>query len=307
MADRVPLPPISGLLSGFVSVDVFAGYFSTAQTLTAFQPAVIVAPSGGSVSVDLRTATGGGGLGLSATIPDGAKVPATPVSGSIAIAADSSLYIRVTAESGSALTLYGNYEIESGILAATALTTLARVKAYKGITAAASDAIINTLISGVSVKMQEWMRAAIIQQLIVAEIHDAGGLSDILILDEPPVITPPAVVLRLNGTVVDATTYETDNAAAELIQVTSGVGTVWTAGRRAYSVDYTSGYTAVPEDLAVWATKQVVHEFLQTGSAGRLSLRGEIIDEAGSGQYMIGEWVPGIEHVMEPYKNHRYF
>lgn len=61
MADRVPPPTVAGLLTGFVAVDLFAGYFPAAATLTAFQPAVTDAPSGGTVAVDLRTATGGGG------------------------------------------------------------------------------------------------------------------------------------------------------------------------------------------------------------------------------------------------------
>ena len=103
MADRVPLPTIPGLFSGFVGVDLFAGFFTTAQTLTEFQPAVTDAPSGGSISVDLRTATGGGGSGLSAVIPDGQKIPAAPVTGSISIAAGTTMWLRFTAESGQAM------------------------------------------------------------------------------------------------------------------------------------------------------------------------------------------------------------
>ena len=114
------------------------------------------------------------------------------------------------------------------------------------------------------------------------------------------------MVIRYNDTVVSSSTYEVDDAAGEVIQVQSGVGTSWAAGRRAYEADYWSGYEQVPEDLAAIATKQVVHEYLQTQPGeNRLSLRSAVIDEGGNGQYMIGAWVPGAERVMGFYRNLR--
>ena len=79
------------------------------------------------------------------------------------------------------------------------------------------------------------------------------------------------------------------------------------AGRRSYEVDYTAGYATVPNDLATWAAMQSAHEFLKTKEGeNRLSLRGEIIDEGGSGQYMIGPWVPGIVEMMMTYRDRRF-
>ncbi len=306
MADRVSLPPIPGLLSSYVDVDLFAGYFSLAQTLTEFQPAVVSAPSGGSVSVDLRTAIDGGGVGLSAVIPDGATTPATPVTGSVAVPAATTMRLRITAQSGSAMNFYGNYYVDAAAGVASALTTLARVKAFKGITATTNDVLINQLIQGVSVAMQSDMRRSILTVAITSEKHDASGDSDIMILDQYPVIVPPSVVIRYNDTVVTSSTYDVDEESGEVIQVQSGVGTPWAAGRRAYEADYWSGYEQVPEDLAAIATKQVVHEYLQTQPGeNRLSLRSAVIDEGGNGQYMIGAWVPGAERVMGFYRNLR--
>ena len=152
------------------------------------------------------------------------------------------------------------------------------------------------------------MRRPIISQLVSAEIHDAGGLSDTIILDQYPVIVPPAVVIRKNGTVVDADTYVVDAIAGELILAVNGAASLWPEGRRAYSIDYTAGYTEVPEDLVLWATKQVVHEFLQTAEGEkRLSLRGSVVESGGSGEYMIGQWVPGALEAMAPYRNVRIF
>lgn len=306
MSDRVPLPSIAGLLTGFVAVDLFAGHFPAAQTLTAFQPAVTDPPSGGTVSVDLRTATGGGGSGLSAVIPDGGRFPATPVTGAISIAAGTTLYLRITAESGAALGFYGSYEVSAATGATAALTTLQRCKDFRGITGSTNDSMLNTLIQGVSTRMQSHMRRSIVSQTIVAEKHDARGDRDEITLEEFPVIAPPAVVMRFNGTVIDATTYEVDKPKGQVIQVTNGASTSWAEGRRAYEVDYDAGYATVPEDLAQAATEQVIHRFLQTREGGnRLSLRGEIIETGGDGQYMIGQWVPGVRETMDLYRNLR--
>lgn len=308
MADRVPIPMIHGSLTSFVDVDIFVGYFPAARTLTSFQPAVLGAPSGGSVSVDLRTAIDGGGEGLSATIPDGAKVPASPVTGSIDVAAGTSLYARITAESGSAAGLYGQYEIDVAAGISAALTTLARLKAFRGISGSGSDDDLSTVIAGVSKRMQAHMARSIVSQAITEEKHDASGLSDTIILGEYPVIVPPAVVLRdRNGEEIDSTTYEVDEDAGFLIRVTAGEPSNWDAGRRAYEVDYTSGYATIPEDLAFWATKQAAYEWLQFGQAGRLGNRGEILDPGGEAQYLTGEWAPGVLNAMAPYRNLRVF
>ncbi len=306
MSGRVSLPPIPGLLSSYVDVDLFAGYFALQQTLTEFQPAVVSAPSGGSVSVSLNTAIDGGGNGLDAVIPDGATTPATPVTGSVDVPAATTMWLRITAQSGSAMNFYGNYHVDAAAGVASALTTLPRIKAFKGISGTTNDVLINQLILGVSVAMQSYMRRNILTVAITAETHDAGGLSDTMILDKYPVLSSPAVVIRYNGTVVDTDTYAIDEAAGEAIQAQSGVGTPWAAGRRAYEADYWAGYEQVPEDLAAIATKQVVHEYLQTKPGeDRLSLRSAVIDAGGDGQYMIGAWVPGAERAMGFYRNLR--
>ena len=154
--------------------------------------------------------------------------------------------------------------------------------------------------------MQSYMRRNIISQNIIAEKHDTRGDRDLITLDEFPIITPPAVVMRFNGTVIDATTYEVDAPTGELIQVKNGSSTSWAAGRRAYEIDYFGGYSQVPEDLIKAATKQTVHEFLQTREGeNRLSLRGVIVETGGDGQYMIGRWVPGVRETMDLYRNLR--
>lgn len=304
MPDRVSLPPIPGLLGNYVDVDLFAGYFAAQQTLTEFQPAVTEAPTGGPVTVDLRTATGGGGDGLSATIPDGAKVPASPVTGSIDVPAGTAMYLRITATTQYAANFYGYYYVDAAAGVETALTTLERVKLYKGIDTTTNDVLLNQIIQSVSALMQTEMRRTIVTVVATAEKHDAEGDDDTIVLDGYPIITPPAVVLRYNGTVVDASTYDVDAGPGHLIQVEDGAASDWAAGRRAYEADYWHGYPVIPEDLEQLATKLVVFEFDQTAQGhGRLGLRGEILDPGGSAEYLMS--VPGAFHLLQYYRNLR--
>lgn len=307
MTDRVPIPAIAGLLTGFVAVDVPIAYFAAAQTLESFYPVMSDPPSGGSVSIDVRTATGGGGSGLSATIASGARAPATATTGAIAIAAGTTLYLRVTAESGGALGLSGWVGVSAAAGVTAALTTRQRVKDFLGITGSGSDSMIDTIVAGVSQRMQSHMGRQIVQVVATAEKHDGRG-RDNLLLDHFPVVVPPAVVVRDRyGDVVDATEYQVDQAPGILVKVEEGTASVWEHGRRNLEVDYTHGYATVPEDLALAATIQAAYLVKQTSSAGdgRLGDRGSILDEGGTATYLTGEWAPGVLGAMEPYRDLR--
>jgi hypothetical protein len=310
MSDRVSIPTIAGALTSHINVDYAIAHFATAQTLEKFEPAVLVAPSGGSgsVSVDVRTATGGGGSGLSATIPDGAKVPATPVTGSVTIAADTTLYLRITAEAATAPTdLYGNIEVSGAADVTTALTTLARVKAWKSISASTDDDLLNTIIMGVSKRCQTYMTRNIVQLTNVSEKQSGVGRELPLVLREYPVIVPPAVAIRdVEGDTVATTDYDVDEEAGLVHKATDGVVSSWTEGLRNYEVDYTSGFATVPEDLALAATAQVVHVFLNaTAGAGRQSLDSTINDAGGSASFLQGEWAPGVRQTLDGYRERR--
>lgn len=184
MSDRAPIPTIAGLLTGFVGVDVPVAYFANAATLESFYPVVTDAPSGGSVVVALRTATGGGGSGLTATIASGARSPATPTTGSVAIAAGTTLYLRITSESGAALNLSGSYSVSSASGVTTALTTVDRVKRYLDIAAATWDTLLGEIVLGVSGAATRYIGRAIVETTITGERHD-GGKELIRLLEYP--------------------------------------------------------------------------------------------------------------------------
>lgn len=308
MPDRVPLPTIAGLLNGFVAVDLPIAYFAAAQTLEGVYPTLADPPAGGTIVLDVRTATGGGGSGITATIPDTLRSPATEATGSVTVAAGDTLYLRITADnSGStAMNLGGYITVSAAVGAVTALTTLALVKAYKGITVSTDDTLLNTLIAGVSADMQDYLRRSIVSVAITGEKHD-GHDRDTLILDDFPIIVPPAVaVTDRNGDAVDTTKYEVDEDAGMLIKVDTGVPGIWEKGRRNFTAAYTAGFAAVPPELSLAATKQAVYEFQKTTpGGGRIGDLGEALDAGGSLNYRTGKWAEGVLDTLERFRDVR--
>lgn len=308
MPGRVSIPVLSGLLTGFVGLDRPIANFATAQTLTKFEPVVSDPPSGGSVSVDVRTAIDGGGSGLSATIENGDVAPVTPVTGSINVAAGTTLYLRVTAESGDAMTISGSIDVSDAAGITTALTTLARVKAFKGIKVEDDDDLLNTLIMGVSKRIQTYLRRTILQTATTAEKQSGTGkVGSPLILAEWPVFSSPVVVVRdVDSNVVATTDYVVEEATGLLIKATSGVASAWTAGVQNFEVDYTAGFSSVPEDLALAATMQAVDVWhLSKPGSGRLGLNSEILDAGGSASFRVGKWAPQVLDMIGPYRDWR--
>jgi len=131
---------LPGSLTGYVDVDVLVGPFSTAQTITQFSPSLIDAPVGGSVDVSVRNAASGAGDSIDASFAAGEYNAS--VTGSIDISAGGYAYIRVTAESGGALTLGGFFLVESAapvVDIANEPLTLGEVKQHLNIATGITD------------------------------------------------------------------------------------------------------------------------------------------------------------------------
>jgi hypothetical protein len=254
----------------------------------------------------VHNATGGGGDSLACTIADAAS-SGTSTGAAITVDVGEALYLRVTSGNALRMNLSGHADISPAPGVGALLSTLARVKAFRGISGSGDDDLLNTLLAGVSQRMKSYMRRSIVSTAISAEKHDGDGVSDTIVLSDYPVIQPPAVVLELNGTAVDTDDYEVDEERGFLIRVSDGVASAWTSGRRNYSADYTAGYATIPEDLAEIATKQTVHEYnLSSASPGaRLGLRGAILDPGGDATYLTGPWIPGATAAMDLYRNLR--
>lgn len=263
--------------------------------------------AGDVTTVSIRDATGGGGSGFDVTLGDGEA--SEHVTGqSLDVAASEAVYLRPTAVDASSMSLRGYvvFELTSGV-ATGFLTTLGRVKRFKGITSSADDTLLNEIIASVSRRMQNHMRRLIVSSAIAAEKKNGRGQLS-LVLNEFPVITPPAVVVRdRDGDVVDTAEYAVETGGGRLLRVKDGVGGAWEWGAHNYEVDYTAGFATVPDDLAGAATEQVVYKFQQTQPGGdRLGDRGTVLDAAGSAQFLTGAWAPGVVDAMVPYVDRRY-
>ena len=302
MADRVPLPSITGLLSGFVGEDLFAGHFATASRLVGFQPAVTDPPSGGSATVELRTAAGGGGDALSAVIADGTRFPATPVTGAVDIPAGTDLYLRLTAATGGPMGLYGQYLVESAAGATTALTTLSRVKDYLGSSGSADDTILTQLIGSVSLRMQTAMRRKIVAETVASEKCSApGGALELLLRKYP--VSASGFSVSVDGTALAAEDYDVELDSG-IVFYTPGGGTPspWPRGKRHIEVGYEAGFGTVPEDIQNAATVQVVWELKRTGVRdGRLGERSQLVGDNQT-TFLVDAWAPDVIPVIEHYR-----
>lgn len=296
----VPIGTIPGLASALIGVDVLA-LLSTgaAGRVTRFTLQRDRGLMTGAVTAQLRTATGGGGSGISVTL--GVGVEAASVTTPLSFTLAESLYLRVTAADGSSEDLRGSIEVETTGVVTTALTTLARVKTFHGITTSTNDSLINDLIAGVSTWWQRYMRRSIVSQAIASEKHDGGWYT--VTLDEAPAIAGSLTVTE-DGATIDSASYDLDPRAALVYRLSGGTVDRWARGVRNIVVSYSAGFASVPEDLQLFSTQQVLHSFLQSApGGGRLSKRGTIIPESGSAEYLIGTFVPGAQECLNLYRD----
>jgi len=184
-------------------------------------------------------------------------------------------------------------------VAASLLTTLADVKTFEGITGAGDDALLTTLVAGVSDRMGDWMRREILSTAYTVEVHDARGFPA-LVLRHRPIVSVEEV--RIEGVAIAAATYQADAASGILYRRAASdpySEDVWPWGSRTIEVDYTAGFATVPASLGLAATKQVAFEFAMRGH--RIRDRGTVL-EGGSAQYLTGPWAPGVLDVMQRYR-----
>lgn len=94
MARYFPVRTLTGLAYPWVDTDFDLGTVSQAETIVKVDLTVTDAPSGASIIADIRSATGGGGSGITVTIADGQKHGSA--TGSVSIASGGRIYLRVT-------------------------------------------------------------------------------------------------------------------------------------------------------------------------------------------------------------------
>jgi hypothetical protein len=305
MGDRGATPPIPGLLTGFVDTGLPVAYFVNATSLTRASFRVTDAPSGGSVTVELNTESDGSGANkIEVTITDGTNF--ATVTGSVTIAAGGYLYQIVTAESGDAMNLSGEYEVESASGATAFLTSLAHVKLDAKIagTDADRDTVLTQLIQGVSAQMQSWMGRQIVQATATDEKIDSTG-SSVVQTRHYPIISISS--LTEAGTALAEDTgfeiEEQDKERGQIERISGDSPIGWVRGRRVVKVTYIHGYAAVPDDLVSAATALVVQRFNDTKQGkGWRGLASKGVDPNASVSFDKEIWLRETIPAMAPYR-----
>lgn len=301
MSERLPLPRLEGSLSITVGIDYPFSFPSSYDgsveriELTLFEPSTT-----DPVVAQLRTIADE--LLVEVTIPVGDR-SASAVPSDVTIAAGTGLILRVV-EGADAEGLGGWFDVVIVPFSTPAegdLTSVAAVKQYQRITTSEQDALIQSLVTEVSLKMQRWIGREIALAETELEAHDGTGASDVITLRKYPVTTVSEVTL--DAETLDEETYELDAESGLLYYQPDGRSVPWPKGRRNIRVSYESGYDQVPADLHGAARVQVVWELKRTAShGGRLGERSTVFGDGGTAQYLVDDWAPGVLEVLERYK-----
>lgn len=231
---------------------------------------------------------------------DAAAYLGTAGTGTVPIAADGTIYLRVVTASGAGfLRCQIEYVAAQGTVGE--LCTVAQVKAYMRITGTTHDAVFTALVEGASAKMEGYMRRHIVSDTY-DEYHNGSGYAQTVVLREAPVIGTPTVTVGGSA----YTGFELDDEAGILWY---GAGDAifapgcWPGGIRNVRVQYTAGYASVPVDLREACIRQVAYE------AKLSAVRGDFLgvpsetDPTGIAKTVDQlTWAPGVVAAMDRYK-----
>jgi len=257
---------IAGLLDGYVDVASEVNSFSQANVLTRVLFRVADAPDGGDTIIELNSQEDGLGDSIAVTIADGETYGEN--TGSISVG---SLWQIITQDNGTAMTLSGEYELNSVDGVTDPFTTLAKVKLDADIagTDADRDTVLNSMIAGVTRQMQDWMGREIVQGTATAEKID-GHYSDEIYTKHYPIIEVTTLTEN-DSALVEDTGFEVlapDLPYGKLVRISGTTSIAWATGRRNISITYDHGYVNVPSSLVTAATSLVVAKYFETLQSG---------------------------------------
>jgi hypothetical protein len=299
------LPPIPGLLTGWVDTALTVAYFAAPNELTDVTFRLGIAPPSGSVTVKLNVAADGTGDGLEGTFATGEII--APASGTVTIAAGSYLYQIVTVDDPGAMNLSGDYTVSLASGVTQLLTSLSHVKAYLDITTAdaARDLVLNHIMAGVSKRIQNYIDRPIIQTTTTGEKVDSIG--DYQIQSRHYPIISVASLSESATALVEDTDFEMTPEDMERGQVTRISGTdpiAWAKGRRVVELSYNHGFAAVPDDLVQLATELTAIKYQESGESGKgwLGLTSKGVDPAASVSFDKDLWTREAVPMLNQYR-----
>ncbi len=151
---------------------------------------------------------------------------------------------------------------------AHALTTLAKVKSYLGITDTDNDVLLEELIDNVTEFVEgQLMGRRIKKTSYVDELHD-GGEEDIFLLNYP-IIEPPTVTGDFRSGTIENPTFQAFQVNDFVVYNNGGFIHFFfrtPRGARNLRFTYDGGFTTIPDDLDLLA-KQIVAKLFQRRNA----------------------------------------
>lgn len=168
-----------------------------------------------------------------------------------------------------------------------ALTTIALVKTFLGISVADDDGLLTTLVNAVDSEIVKALGRTIEEATATEEKYDSIGDSELILRNRP--VTEVTTVLENNIALVEDTGWEAgeqDLAVGRVVRISGGLRAGWAIGSRVITVTYDHGYEVVPPALAEFATELAAFDFRQSKpGGGRLGLASDGLDAGGSGSY----------------------
>ncbi len=193
-----------------------------------------------------------------------------------------------------------------------ALTSLAQVKQYLGLSAATHDALLEGLIEVVSAQFNAFCGRKLMAR-------DYSHLSESPAFDPdnallsgagyPELLLPQYPVLSLTTLVVAGQTIpaSSDGGLGWVLDAGAGVlslvGMVFPRQPHNVGLVYRAGFSAAPPDLAQAAVEQSAVRFQESAAGqGRLGISARTLAD-GSVSYHSGELLPQVKAVLERYRN----
>lgn len=193
-----------------------------------------------------------------------------------------------------------------------ALTTLAKLKTFLGISGTTNDTLLEACVDRTTALFEAVTRRKIMARDYTYDSDDAaydqenavldGNDTDRLILPQYPVVSVTTV--RINEIAIDerASVQNTGWVADKRIGVLYAVGHLFLRGIKNIELAYNAGYAAAPEDLENACIEQAACLFKKTAPGGNLlGVQSKSLPD-GSVSYTARDLLPEVSAVLERYK-----
>lgn len=175
-----------------------------------------------------------------------------------------------------------------------ALTTLAAVKLYKGITGAELDALITAMIPRVSAAVETYLSRKI-ESASHIEIRDGNGGRSMMLVQYP--VTAVSALI-IDGKVISQSSAYGESGWRQANRSIMLTGYRFTRGAANVQINYIAGYTTVPADIeqACIETLLLALERRSHIDVSSKSLAGETIS------YITADLPPSARKLLDPHR-----